>query len=384
MFERLDLWEYHIQDATARMLVDSSTLMDSGKLLSDEEKARRERLRIFQTGIVEYFWSPDGSALLFPLNGDLWLYRLDTDEPLVQLTRSDTFETDIQFSPDGQHIAFVREQNLFVIELAGGTETQLTSDGSGTLSNGLPEFIAQEEMHRYEGYWWSPDSTRIAYLQVDEAPVEISQRYEIDADQFGVYDQRYPFAGTPNAEVRLGVIELSDTPDTSWIPLQRDPETYLPRINWFADSRHLAVQIQSRDQQNLLLCRVACDGSSQQTLLTETSATWINLHNNFRSLAATDEFIWASERTGYLHLYRVANDGSSITPLTEGDWVVTDIRGIDEQTGKIWFEGFADTPLEKHLTSVYHRSAWIGNAAENHRGRWFSYDIPEPRQTVFH
>ena len=204
-FERLDLWEFNIATQQTRLLVDASELIDGQRILSDEEKARRERKRITQTGIVEYFWSPKSNAILFPVNGNLFLYHLDQAETLQQLTSDVTFETDLHFSPDGRFLSFVRDQNLFCIEVTTGAERQLTLDGSGTISNGVAEFIAQEEMHRFDGYWWSPDSQSIAFIQVDESTVELSQRYEIDADHFGVFDQRYPYAGKPNRVLALGL-----------------------------------------------------------------------------------------------------------------------------------------------------------------------------------
>ena len=347
-FERLDLWEFNVATQQTRLLVDASELVSGQRILSDEEKARRERKRITQTGIVEYFWSPNSNAILFPLNGNLFLYHLDQAETLQQLTTDVTFETDLHFSPDGRFLSFVRNQNLFCIEVATGVERQLTLDGSGTISNGVAEFIAQEEMHRFDGYWWSPDSQSIAFIQVDEGTVELSQRYEIDADHFGVFDQRYPYAGTPNARTRLGVIDITAA-EIHWPAIERDPDTYLARVNWLGDSARLAIQIQSRNQQRLDLVLWHKRQDTVSTLLSETAATWINLHDCFHSLQTGQEFIWASERSGYRHLYRYNIEGQLLNTITSGDWVVANLHGVDEVRETIYFDGFADTPLEKHL-----------------------------------
>jgi len=347
-FERLDLWAFNVATQQTRLLVDASELVSGQRILSDEEKARRERKRITQTGIVEYFWSPNSNAILFPLNGNLFLYHLDQAETLQQLTTDVTFETDLHFSPDGRFLSFVRNQNLFCIEVATGEERQLTLDGSGTISNGVAEFIAQEEMHRFDGYWWSPDSQSIAFIQVDESTVELSQRYEIDADHFGVFDQRYPYAGTPNARTRLGVIDIT-TAEIHWPAIERDPDTYLARVNWLGDSARLAIQIQSRNQQRLDLVLWHKRQDTVSTLLSETAATWINLHDCFHSLQTGQEFIWASERSGYRHLYRYNIEGQLLNTITSGDWVVANLHGVDEVRETIYFDGFADTPLEKHL-----------------------------------
>lgn len=350
-FERLNLWAFDTEKREHLLLVDSSEFA-SDRVLSDAEKARRERLRISHQGIVEYHWSPTGKAILFPIQGNLFLYELGYDKPVKQLTGSATFETDIRFSPNGLLIAFVREKNLFTINTKDGLERQHTTEGGGTISCGLADFIAQEEMHRYEGYWWAPDSTKIAFTWVDESPIEVSQRYEIDADNFGVFDQHYPYAGAHNATVKVGVLDLSDD-SIYWYSPSPDPQSqdyeYVARVNWFKDSKKIAIQSQTRDQQLLQLESFEFEKDSNQSLLKETSESWINLTNNFTALKGGD-FVWGSERTGFNHLYLYRSNGELITQLTDGDWVVTDIKAIT--SSHIFFEGFRDTPLEKHLYSV--------------------------------
>jgi dipeptidyl-peptidase-4 len=343
-FEQLNLWVYDIESDTHKQLVDARTLT-TNRTLSDAEKARRERLRITQSGIVEYHWSPSEDALLFPIEGNLFLYRLKDEQPLTQLTDATTYETDIRFSPNGEWIAFVRLQNLFVLNLATLKTRQLTTEGSGLISCGLAEFIAQEEMHRFKGYWWSPDSTGIAFTRVDEAPIEVSQRYEIDADQFGVFDQRYPFAGKPNADVTVGVVSLING-NVSWLDTHSTEETYITRVNWFRDNVHLAIQRQSRNQQTLELLRCHQDGSPCTTLITETSDSWTNLNDNFTALD-NGQFLWGSERSGYNHLYLFAGDGNLLQQLTFGECVVSEIKAVTAE--RIYFDGFLDTPLECHL-----------------------------------
>ncbi|HEX7113460.1 MAG TPA: DPP IV N-terminal domain-containing protein, partial [Mizugakiibacter sp.] len=171
---QLDLWEYNLKDRRLRLLVDSKKLEPEGEQLSDAEKARRERARTAALhGILEYQWSPDGSKLLFPLNGELYLYDLAAPaaKAVRKLTRGGGFVLDPKISPKGHYVSFVRDQNLYVIDLATGTETRLTQDGGGTVHNGEAEFVAQEEMHRSTGYWWAPDDSVIAFERYDEADV---------------------------------------------------------------------------------------------------------------------------------------------------------------------------------------------------------------------
>ncbi|MDH3849191.1 MAG: DPP IV N-terminal domain-containing protein, partial [Gammaproteobacteria bacterium] len=172
---QMDLWEYNLADQEMRLLVDSASLVGGDEALSEEELARRERLRIVgQRGIVSYQFAPDGKRLLFPLNGDLFLYELASHETR-QLTDTEAGETDPKFSSTGRFVSFIRDQDLFAIDLETFDELRLTRDGGGLIRNGMAEFIAQEEMDRYTGYWWAPDDSAVAFIRVDEFPVHVAE-----------------------------------------------------------------------------------------------------------------------------------------------------------------------------------------------------------------
>ena len=314
---QLDLWEYNVAAGETRMLVDSKQLQPDEEILSDEEKARRERQRIAGLkGIVAYQWAKDGKGLLFPLGGDLHFYDLERREPR-QLTATESFETDPQISPLANYVGFIRDQDLYVAKIAGGGEKRLTHDGGGTTKNGMAEFVAQEEMDRDTGYWWSPDEAHIAFLQVDESPVAVTQRYEIYAEEFKVIDQRYPSAGTPNVRVRLGVVTVEDG-SIQWVDLGDEPDIYVPRVDW-ARPELLTFQVQSRDQKRLELRAFDLDTGEQRPLLSESAETWVNLHHDLTFLESSPRFIWSSERNGYRHLYVYDFDGELVRALTAGD-----------------------------------------------------------------
>ena len=355
---QLDLWEYNLADGVERLLVDSTELIEGPEQLSEEELARRERLRIVgQRGIVSYQFSPDGGRLLFPLGGDLYLYDLGSRETR-RLTETDAGETDPKFSETGRYVSFVRDQDLFVIDLDSFEERQLTNDGGGVIRNGMAEFIAQEEMDRYTGYWWSPDDTAIAFMRVDESPVQIAERFEIYAEDFKVYEQRYPATGTPNAIVRLGVI-APDGSGLRWMDTGGNDDIYLPRVDWFPEGDFLAVQRQSRDQQTLELLKVDAASGDARVLLTETSDTWINLHNDLKFLASSPQFIWLSERDGHAHLYLYGNDGELVRQVTAGAWDVHDgararsaVLHVDEAGRRVFFTATLDSPRERNVYAV--------------------------------
>ena len=359
--ERYDLWEYHIRDGKSRMLVDSLLLGPADEQLSDEEKARRERQRLFATGIVDYFWSSDSRALVFPLGGDIYHYDLGKKpgEAVSQLTHTDAYETDVKLSPDGKFVAFIRKQNLYVVEIASGKEKQLTTDGKGTVKNGMAEFVAQEEMDRDTGYWWSPDSRKIAFARIDESDVEVEKRYEINADSFTVFEQRYPRTGTANVAIRIGVLELAGG-ETHWMDLGEEQDIYVARVKWLPDSQRLAIQRQSRDQKTLDLLFADSSSGKSRVLLTETARSWVNLNDDLTFLKSRPCFVWGSERSGFKHLYLYDLDGKLVRPLTRGDWVVEKVLGVDEARGRIYFSANASSPLEQHLYAV----PLAGNAAQ--------------------
>jgi dipeptidyl-peptidase-4 len=349
-YERLDLWEYQIQSGATRLLFDSNLLHSGDEQLSDEEKARRERMRLSGSGIVSYQWSSDGKALLFPLAGDVYYWRVG-DSKAQKIIDTPEFETDVKFSPKGNYISFIRNQNLFIYDLKNNKERAITTAGGGTIKFGMAEFVAQEEMDRMTGYWWSPDESKIAFTKVDESPVEEVTRSEIYSDDIKTVKQRYPFAGKNNVLIELGVIQLSDN-KFSWINLGENKDIYIARVNWTQNSNQLTYQWQSRDQKTLKLIKVDWPTMQQTTLLTETSATWVNLHQNLHFLKDQQHFLWTSERDGFNHIYWYNMDGTLVRQLTQGDWVVDAIEYIDETAKRVYFTGRKDTVVERHLYSV--------------------------------
>ncbi|AKC86906.1 peptidase S9 [Pseudoxanthomonas suwonensis] len=350
---RLDLWEYHIASGQTRLLVDSSVVLPGAETLSDEEKARRERQRIAAySGIVDYQWAPDGRALLFPLGGELYFYDLDRGgaDAVRRLTSGRGFATDPRISPRGGYASFVRGRNLWVIDLASGKEAQLTFDGSDTIGNGVAEFVADEEMDRHTGYWWAPDDSAIAFARIDESPVPVQKRYEVYADRTEVIEQRYPAAGDRNVLVQLGVVAPKAGAKPQWIDLGPEQDIYLARVDW-RDPQRLTFQRQSRDQRTLELVETTLATGAQRILATETSKTWVPLHNSLRFLP-DGRFLWSSERSGFQHLYLASEDGATLAPLTSGDWGVDEVLALDPKAGYVWFAGTRDSALEKHVYRV--------------------------------
>lgn len=364
---QLDLWEYHVESRQTRLLVDSRAVLPGDEFLSDEEKARRERQRIAAfSGIVDYQWSPDSQRLLFPLGGELYLYDLSKSgtDAVRKLTQGGGFATDPKLSPKGGYVSFIRDRELWVIDLASGKEIRLTHDASDTIANGIAEFVADEEMDRHTGYWWAPDDSAIAFARIDESPVPQVKRYEMYADRTEVVEQRYPAAGDANVRIELFVVEPSETillatPDGDGaarfagpkkIDLGPNPDIYLARVDW-RDPQRLTFQRQSRDQKKLELIEATLATGTQRVLATETSDTWVPLHNSLRFLK-DGRFLWSSERDGFQHLYLASEDGSTLAQITRGHWPVDEVLALDETSGTVYFSAGKESAIGKQVYSV--------------------------------
>jgi dipeptidyl-peptidase-4 len=346
---RLDLWAVNVKGGEPFKLIDAKSLQTAGKELSEAEQARRERMRLRERGVIEYSWDDEGKFLLVPLDGDLYLADRTSGQSR-RLSAGAGDKIDAKVSPHGKFVSYVRNENLYVLDLASGREEALSSDGKDTLSWGVAEFIAQEEMARFTGYWWSPDERHVALTRVDESGVDIVPRFDIGADGVKVVQQRYPRAGRPNAVVELYVAELA-TGKKIKVDLGSNPDIYLARVAWSKDAKSLYVQRQTRDQKTLDLLEVDPATGSARVILTETSPHWVQLNDDFRPLK-DGTFLWSSERSGFKHLYLYDRGGKLIRQVTSGDWPVDDIAGVDEAKGLVLFAASRDDVLQRQLYAV--------------------------------
>ena len=346
---QLDLWEYNMKDKTTRRLVDSKLLVPN-EVLSAEEQARRERARTASfTGILNYSWSPDGKQLLVPIAGDLYLVDVAKPEAARKVATGNV--ADPKISPKGRYLSFVKKQNLHVIDLSSGAEKQLTSDGGGTIFNGEAEFVAQEEMGQRTGYYWAQDDSAIAYKRYDESPVPVVKRFEIFADRTTVVEQRYPAAGDKNVLVELMIVSPV-TGAQRKVDLGSEKDVYLVRADWSDNSKQLLYQIQTRDQKRLDLISVDAATLKQKTLITETSPTWVNIHDDLKFLKGRDAFIWSSERTGRNHLYLYGLDGKLINTISKGEWGIDNVLAVDEKAGRVFVSSNKDAVIDKQTYSL--------------------------------
>jgi dipeptidyl-peptidase-4 len=297
-----------------------------------------------------YQWAPSGGAILFEGPTALAWYDLKTQAS--RLLISGTKEIDNpQISPDSKFVSFVRDHNLWIVSTADGKEHTLTQGGTEEIRKGELDWVYPEELDITTAYWWAPDSSSVAFLEMDER--KVSQFSLLDFESFtGEAElQRYPVPSGANPSVHVYVASVSgDAPrlmDTG-----TESDVYIPRVNWLPDSKHLAIQRLNRAQNQLdLLLADAASGKSS-TLLTEKDAYWINVSDDLRFLKNSNRFLWSSERSGYRHLYLYDLSGKQLAQLTKGEWEVTAVDAVDETNGVVYFTSTEKSPIERQLYRV--------------------------------
>ncbi len=314
--EVLELWAQPAAGGEPRKLVAAADLLGGAEQkLSEAEKMALERKRISQRGITGYQWcGQDDSALLFPLSGDLYVVRLTAAGPQAQKLAlgAGAPKLEPRCAPDGRSLAYVQGGNLFMLPLAAGAKPrQLTRDGSETLTWGLAEFIAAEELSRQRGYWWSKDGKSLLALRVDESGVAVKTRAQIFADRTAMTEQRYPAAGEANAKVTAVVIDAA-TGRQRALPLPAQAE-YISRAGWFVDGTPW-LQWFTRDQTRLTLTEFK-PGAAPRDITTETDPAWVEVHDDLTETPRG--LLWSSEASGRRQLVLLDRASRARTPLTD-------------------------------------------------------------------
>lgn len=321
-----------------------------------------------------YLWSPLGNALLLIGTRKLVLLDLQTMTPktLVEDTGSAGAQTggdagaqqtlaeidDPKFSPNGKWVSFIRGWNLWIVDTTSGALRQLTSGGSEAVRMGDLDWLYPEELDCTTAYWWSPDSSKIAYYKMDERAVERYPIMEMSSGAGAIAYTRFPEAGKANPDVHVGVVPVEGG-ETTWMDTGEDSDVYLPRVVWLPDSRRVAIERLNRAQTrlDLLFCDASTGGSA--TILSETDPYWINVADDLYFFANGKRFLWSSERSGYRHYYLYDISGKLIEQLTSGDWQISGNGGfgpgaashpaVDEGHGYIYFVSNKDNVLGTQL-----------------------------------
>lgn len=339
---------YDIAAKTDRELLTISTLSQAAAV----KTVAPERFGWENRGVREEAiqWMPSGQELLISAGRDLFIWHIGTGK-YDQLTNTPAEERDPKPSPDGRSIAFRRDHDLYVLDVGSRKETRLTTNGSDTLRNGEPDWVYPEELGLGTAFWWSPDSRFIAYMQFDIGREPLYPHADLRNSRAVFEPERYPQAGDPNADVALGVVPVAGGP-TKWMDVGSTRFQYLiARVEWMQDGR-LAVERLTRVQDRLDLLAVDTTRGESRLLLRETDPYWVNVSNDLRFLEDGKRFLWTSERDGFRHLYLYSIDGKQLRQLTDGNWEVRGVMGVDSRTDRVFYLSSEVSPLETHLFCI--------------------------------
>ena len=349
---KTELWTLDPESGEKHLLVGVDKFE---AVLSPDKSQPSQATGLGRRAVSQYAWAPDGNSILLIGARALGLADLKTQQSKTLFTGQEAI-ADAKFSPDGKYVSFVSEHNLHLVRVADGKESKLTNGGSEEVRKGDLDWVYPEELDLKTAYWWSPDSSRIAFLEMDERkvakyPLVDFASYEGEADE-----ERYPVAGGNNPVVHVYCVEVS-TGKTQQMDTGAETNLYIPRVDWLRDSKRVAIERLNRAQTQLdLLVADAATGKSSP-LLVEKDAYWINVSDDLYFLKDGKRFLWSSERSGYRHLYLYGLDGKQIAQLTAGNWETTGVQAVDEARGLVYFTATEKSPMERHL----YRAAFDGS-----------------------
>lgn len=353
-----ELWYMDATTGEKKVLVTAAKL---ASLAPDYAKVKneREKERLTRYHVAAYLWAPDSKHLIFDSQGQLWLYDLGSNTA-VQFTSAPDPNGDPKFSPDGNTVSYVRKHNLYVQPANGKGEKQLTKDTGDSLFNGDIDWVYAEELAVRSNYFWSSDSKEIAFLHMDESKVPTYPITDWIPTHPTVDNEKYPKVGDVNPVVKLGVVSASGG-KIRWIKLTDDEDTYIPRFGWVRDGV-LWAEVLNRTQDEADLYFVdAKSGKSRIVMKETTPGAWIDFeHLEPHFLKASSRFLWPSWRDGNMHLYLYSFDQQNPMgadakiehQLTQGDFQVLGIEGVDEAGGMAFFSCNKDDPRQRHIYSA--------------------------------
>ena len=320
--------------------------LDYGEIQKSLPKGVTTRMSIAST--------PDYSSFVYNVRNDLYHYSARTGR-FKRLTATPGPENNPRFSPNGKYVAFTRNHNLYALDVETGLEYQLTTDGSETIYNGWASWVYYEEIlgrrSRYAAFWWSPDSTMLAFLRFDDSPVPIFPIFRARGAHGELERERYPKSGDPNPKVKLGVVRIKDK-KTVWADIDENADHYVAWPFWFVDSSKLTFQWMNRDQNNIKIYTMDLKTGQKEEIYDEKQAAWVEFFENLHFFEDGSGFLLLSSVDGYSHLYYYDLEGNLRQRLTEGKWSVRGISRVDEHNGRVFFTANKGKTTESHLFCV--------------------------------
>jgi len=283
-------------------------------------------------------------------DNDLYFFRFD-GSIVTRLTHTPEIEELTSFSPDGEFVAFVRESNLYVIDLATQTERALTSDGNGVIRNGKADWIYFEELfaRSWRAYWWSPDSRRLAFLRFDASALPMFSALDTLPLHGALESMRHPKVSDPNPDVRLGVVTVSGGP-VRWADLTAyTAGSYLiAEVGWYPDGRRVFCYVQNRIQTWLDFLVWTPRQDPPKRLFRDSTKAWI-MSPGPPHFLADGTFLMLSDRTGWNHLYLFNPKTEQWKPVTSGDWEIRQVHHFAADAGWVYFTATRDSSIGENL-----------------------------------
>ena len=338
---------FNIIDGSEEVLFDGSEFvsdaMPSGFRLQGYELSADEK-KLFMRTNVEQIWRRSTRE-------DFYVYDI-ASKSLSKLTSTEGKQQFAELSPKGNRAAFVRDNNLFWIDLASGMETRITDDGEfNKIINGAADWVYEEEFGFAKAWFWSPDGNKIAFYRFDEERVKEFFMTEWGGLYPGLTRFKYPKAGEENAIVSIHVYDL-ETGQIISMDVGEEEDQYIPRINWTNSSNTLAIRRMNRlqNQQDLLFADVST--GETRIIMTEKSEGWLDVHDDLVFLKNGKQFLYTSEKDGYNHVYLYDMDGKELNQVTKGEWEVTNVVGFNERRHTLYFVSTEVSPLQRHLYQI--------------------------------
>jgi dipeptidyl-peptidase-4 len=304
---------------------------------------------------TSYQMNPEETGVLINQANDLFYYEFGSDRA-TRLTHNPEEEVGESFSPDGRMISFIRNNNLYVEDIASQREHALTQDGSAKILNGRLDWVYQEELYgrgNFGAYWWSPDSNRIAFLRIDETPVPDFPVVDQIPYEQNVENTPYPKAGDPNPIVKLGVVNAAGG-EVRWVDTYKYPaeDRLIVRVGWTPDGKKVVYQAQNREQTFLDLNSANPDDGKSATVFRESGKAWVEVVDDGLRYLKDGSFLWLSDRSGWRHIYHYGANGQLIKQVTSGDWDVRSVDEVDEEKGTVYFSSSEHSPIANHEYSI--------------------------------
>lgn len=353
---KTELWVMDAGTGERRLLVSSDKLES---LLPAEPSRASQATGLGRRPPSQYQWAPDGAALLFQGATALVWFDLKTQTARPLVSGKDGI-ADPKISPDGKFVSFVLDHNVWLVNVKDGKEKAVTEGGTEEIRKGELDWVYPEELDCRTAYWWAPDSSAIAYMEMDERTVSQYPLVEFASPSGEADMERYPVAGGKNPVVRVLITSLSGGEPRA-MDTGAETDIYIPRVNWLRDSKRVAIQRLNRTQTQLDLLSADATNGKSRVILSEKDPYWINLSDDLYFLKDGKRFMWSSERSGYRHLYVFDLEGKQLAQLTKGEWEVTPVvaipssaglNAVDEVKGVVYFTATEKSPLERHLYRV--------------------------------